>query len=958
MATREDLIKQVESNIWSQFTEGLPTREEVRQMTGMYLKVALSSSKYSDIANIIDEEQVINEIFNKYWEDQSVKQQTAYFLVDSDSNTPWLPDLEPVTWHYWNQYRQYLEQHEHWSKSVCDSLSQDTYDILSLTADPSTNESYRKQGLVVGNVQSGKTANYLGLICRAADIGYKYIVVLAATTNDLRSQTQQRIEEGLIGFETSAVLKGQTPQRTWVGVGKMAHGSFRHPNPGTTRQEDFKKNKMQTLMQLDPDNVKEPWVFVIKKNVSTLKNLIGWLEGNKLDGASLFLIDDEADNASINTKHSKDEISRINGQIRNLLDLFEQRVYIGYTATPYANILIDKDAVDEKFGKDLFPRNFIFTLSPADSYFGAEKIFDDIEPDDEQCITTPRYIRFITDIEKMPPNGKDYEIPELPKSVLDAIRTFIVASAIRIKDAGFDCHTTMLFNTSPYNIIQKRLKSRVDDYINEVLKPAIATFGKSDAELALANSEEIRELKKCWDVEFSNLGDRWPDVFPYLIQIVAPLRTALVNSKSKDTLGYNEEIQHVIAFGGYRLSRGLTLSGLIVSYFSRNSRAYDTLMQMSRWFGHRPGYEHLCRIWMTEESAGWCRFVADATEDLIDDLIMMQKRGATPLEFGHKIRSHPGTLVVTARNKMGGGELRGDVCLNGRLIETIALPRELDAAANNMQAARDLQSALEEGGYECLVSNGDDGAMEEIGAAGALFKSVPYELIEQFVDAYINCNDSILTKPSSVSKHIGYCLDDGKRYWDVFFAAASRSRHESDKTFRCAGETFFKERRSPGTRTKKNKVYIGNRNKVASKGIDGVGLPLNDRQTAKQEYDTMLEEAAKTGGRSLSLDKLYREKRDKPLLAIHYLDVRFKSEDEYLKAVGAIEGGDKRYGPMKTDSWESSGTNEDLVAWSMSLPQLSRDRNVEYVFNKVALQSMDFGDDDYDEDEGRDDDDR
>lgn len=953
MAAQNELFAEIEDTVWRHFEEELPTKSDIEAFVSGLLAFHLDlapDKKYAELKESLDREQFTAEIVEKYWKDQSVKQNIAHYLIDSDDNTPWLPQVEEnIEWHYWNQYRRYLEQKRHWSREVCDTIGKDTFEILSKTADPNASVGFKKKGLVVGNVQSGKTANYLGLMCRAADAGYNFIVVLAAMTNDLRSQTQQRIEEGFIGYECQKGAKNQSPLRMPVGVGEMHRGSFRHPNPGTTRADDFKAPTMRALLQVSAENTTEPWVFVCKKNASTLKNLIHWLKTNLKDveDPSLFLIDDEADNASINTKHDKEEVSRINGQIRDLLSMFEKNVYVGYTATPYANILIDKDDDDDELGTDLFPRNFIFTLSAADSYFGADEIFSDIEPDDEQYIEKPKYIRFIDDIALMPPGKKDYDIDFLPPSVLDAVRTFVVSSALRVKEAGSDCHTTMLFNTSPYNAVQKKLKLRVDEYISDVLKPAIASYGALDPDAAIRQSSEIKALRERWDYEFEGKSkSSWQEIFPFLFCVVNPLRTVLINSKSKDALEYNSHIEHVIAFGGYRLSRGLTLEGLITSYFSRNSRAYDTLMQMSRWFGHRPGYEYLCRIWMTRESAGWCKFVADATNDLIDDLIVMQHQDRTPLEFGHKIRSHPGTLMVTARNKMGGGKLVHSSCLSGKLIETTVLPRKKSDVDHNIQAANTFKKALEDSTFNYSfeqISNPDG-----IGAAGALFKGVPYKLVDEFVLSFVNHDDSMLTKVDKVSEYIELCREEGFKTWDVFFAAASGDRHDSEKMFNVNGNAFYCERRKPGVKTMEDRVYIGNRHKVSSKGVDKIGLSLAARTLAEGEYITL-----KESGSPRPLDKLYRERREAPLLVIHYLDVSFKKgSDEYDKATGKIKGGDMRFGALPTRQWPEANMSEDQVAWSISFPPLSRDRCVEYVFNKVALEEMYFGEDVEDEDEG------
>ena len=943
---REELFSEIEDNLWSKrWPSGDPSVEEVEQAINAYLALNLDMlGQYPDLAASMDRAAFVSEMRDKYWKDRSVRKSVGHFIEDSDANVSWLPELDDagkIDWYYWEQYYTYLHKKQHWSKDVCDSIGKDSYNILALTGDPNSPANFKKKGLVVGNVQSGKTANYLGLICRAADAGYKYIIVLAAITEDLRSQTQKRIEEGFIGFKLTKSKETQLDMLVNVGVGEGAKEGYRHPNPGTTRDDDFKKTKMKSLLSVRSENMREPWVFVLKKNTSTLRNLIVWLRQQRdVSESQLFLVDDEADNASINTKRDKDKVSRINGQIRDLLALFPKNVYVGYTATPYANILIDKDDEDEEHGSDLFPRNFIYTLSPADSYFGAAKILADIEPDDFQTVSKPKYIRFIRDIEMMPPTAKDIDIPVLPNSLLEALRTFILASAIRVRRLGKDTHTTMMVNTSPYNPVQEKLRNRIDQYINEDLKPAFKAYGSKPAADAERNSSEIRAIRETWDREYQGAVEfEWNEIYPTLASVVKPLHSALINSKSRDSLDYGSGIEHVVAVGGYRLSRGLTLEGLITSYFSRNSRAYDTLMQMSRWFGHRVGYEDICRIWMTEESAGWCRFVADATDDLIADLIVMQQKKATPLEFGHKIKAHPTTLMVTAKNKMGGGKIIENVSLSGRAVETTILLRDQGAIDGNFRAARELALALEESG--CAWS--DDASDRNIG--GVLFSGTDRYLVERFIGSFNNCHDSMLTEPDSVLSYIGYCADEGMEKWDVLFAAPkSDSRRETDRTFECCGKSYYMQRRSPGAQTDGRRIYVGNRFKVSSRGMDSIGLTEAERQAAEDGYERL----KALGVRRVSFDKLCRESRKRPLLVVHHLDIMFKKgSGEYEKALANTS---EKSGVLRKDAWASAETSIPALAWSISFPLLEQDRCVEYVFNKTALDSMYFGDDFDDED--------
>ncbi|MCY4187678.1 MAG: hypothetical protein OXD30_04265, partial [Bryobacterales bacterium] len=252
--------------------------------------------------------------------------------------------------------------------------------ILALLENPAKAGQWDRRGMVMGHVQSGKTANYTGLVCKAADAGYKVIVIIAGIHNNLRNQTQRRIDEGFIGRASTGRLGAKVPALTLVGVGRF--DSRRQPNSFTTSQRDFNKMIADSI-SIPLQNLVQPVVFVIKKNSSTLRNLIEWLaaqnarHGTKTVREPMLLIDDEADNASINIKHEQDEISTINHQIRELLALFDRKCYVAYTATPFANIFIDPDSEDEMLSHDLFPRDFIVSLDPPDNYFGATRVFSD-----------------------------------------------------------------------------------------------------------------------------------------------------------------------------------------------------------------------------------------------------------------------------------------------------------------------------------------------------------------------------------------------------------------------------------------------------------------------------------------------------------------------------------------------------------------------------------------------------
>ncbi|MDZ7640957.1 MAG: hypothetical protein U5J62_02855 [Desulfurivibrio sp.] len=291
--------------------------------------------------------------------------------------TPWLDaaksSIDPF---YWDRYRKLLEQ-KGFGLRVIPKLDQVTDKILGLLENPAKEGGWERKGLVVGHVQSGKTANYTGLICKAADAGYRLIIVIAGIHNNLRSQTQARIDEGFVGRDSSRLLRTDN-QNNYIGVGRYDHG--RIPITLTNTNTDFRRN-IANMLGMGLDTVNVPVILVVKKNKNTLENLIDWLKVNNtvrdagIENHPMLMIDDEADNASINTSKNPDEATKINSLIRTILNLFYKRCYIGYTATPFANIFIDPDTDADMLGNDLFPRDFIVSLDAPSNYVGAEKIF-------------------------------------------------------------------------------------------------------------------------------------------------------------------------------------------------------------------------------------------------------------------------------------------------------------------------------------------------------------------------------------------------------------------------------------------------------------------------------------------------------------------------------------------------------------------------------------------------------
>lgn len=785
---------------------------------------------------------------------------------------------------YWTRYRRLLAEQD-FSGPVLATIDEVTDRILGLAENPEKPGAWDRRGMVVGHVQSGKTANYTGLVCKAADAGYQVIIVIAGIHNNLRSQTQRRIDSGFIGFDSTRLLEKKPDAESIVGVGRF--DSSRRPNTFTNVLRDFDK-KIATGVGIPLENLRHPVVFVIKKNSTTLRNLIEWLKehnarrGTKSISSPMLLIDDEADNASINVAKGAEEASRINGQIRSLLRIFDRSTYVGYTATPFANIFIDPESEHDMVGDDLFPRDFIVSLDPPDNYFGARKVFID-EAD--------RIIRHIDDHEAVLPlkHKKGHAVSGLPGSLVDSMRTFVLARGIRLARGQTDRHNSMLVNVSRFTDVQGSVRSEVHAALNR-MRSSLRVNGALPPDQAIKDPE-IAALKRVFDVEYGACGVLWTDLLSRLHDSIAPVNVVAVNSNSSGTLDYegHDAGLNVIAVGGFSLSRGLTLEGLVVSYFLRNSMMYDTLMQMGRWFGYRPGYEDLCRIWMPREAEGWYAHVTESIEELREELRRMEVAGATPAEFGLKVRSHPDTLIVTARNKMGSSQpFPVSIGLGEKFIETWLLrraPADLEAnrraAVQFAQAPRDLGNPPEAG---------------EDMARGRLVKDVPFGAVTDFLGAFRNHPESIVTEPDPVRRYIEERAYDELSRWDVLFTGISEAR-ASTRTLRdrSLGFEVLCQRRAdagggPGTlRIEKSRV--------SSRGVEQAGLDADEIASAKADH----------AGPNYP-DYIFRAVRKRPLFILHLLAIG--DEDADLSSA------------------------KPVAAWSISFPPTHREeKTITYMVN-------------------------
>lgn len=885
------------------FLSGMPepTPEDIRKVLRTMLQLR------TDLQGLINEEQI----------EQAARRIEAKLVIGmtdaSKIQLPfqeWLPQKRgEAKLFYYPRYRKWLEQVKGFAPAVLGVLDKDSDKIVGLLEDPDRPGKWSRRGLVVGHVQSGKTANYTGVICKAADYGYRFIVLLTGIQENLRVQTQERIEDGLIGLNSEAG-GGSAPSKSVTGVGKF--GLDRRPMSLTSRDSDFSIS--HAMLPVPLQAVKEPVILVMKKNGHILRNLVEWLRNNSQDsggrisGVAMLLIDDEADNASINTAADSSSPTSINARLRELLSLFDRNAYLGYTATPFANIFIDPESVDAMKQEDLFPRHFIVSLDAPTNYVGAERIF---MPDGD----LRRGLRLIADHQiTLPERHKITHEPNgLPESLSEAVRSFILARAVRIARGHETSHSSMLVNVSRFNSVQAKVTGLINDLLNTI---RIACRGHAMLPTADAlRDPQIRALHQTWVGYFdSNLDENWGDVQPLLARAAGPVELRTINSKSADTLDYRRYKDtglHVIAVGGLSLSRGFTLEGLVTSYFLRNSIMYDTLLQMGRWFGYRDGYEDVCRIYMTGGASSWYEHICEASEELRDEFRKMERAGRRPEDFGLRVRSHPDSLIVTARNKMRTGrQVRHKVSLGGRLIETTAVRADAVSLKANRESLGTITAKIDAAAAKAEHSN-----------LGYIWHGVPATLIREYLRGFRNHDDaSLKTQADPVAAYINARESTELAKWDVCLYSPNDAEGPDVPVahYTVRQQMRGAELRIPSEGAPYLAVSRG-ASRVASRGAERAGMSDTEINAAKAAFN---ERTVSASTRKSMSDKDYREFRTSPLLMLHVLKVRYQRQG---------------------DSTEHE--LQDVVAWGMSFPATTvEDTEVEYVVN-TRWWNENFGED-------------
>lgn len=763
---------------------------------------------------------------------------------------------------YWQRYRRYLQK-KGFTPNVINSMDIVLDRITDLLGDPTREIKYQRKGLVIGDVQSGKTANYTGLMCKAADSGYRVVVLLAGTLDKLRKQTQSRIDDGFIGWDSAYLIKSiQRP----IGVGQF--DSDLYPVVLTSTESDFNLKVAQNS-NLKLNSLQAPILFVVKKNAKILEHLDKWLElskGNKeFLEQPLLLIDDEADNASVNTKKPEEDPTAINRQIRNILSKFSKSSYVGFTATPYANIFINPNIDDEEMTKDdLFPKDYIYSLDAPSDYIGARDIFG---VDGKYC----NMLEKILDGEEYYPmlhkNGDIFT--SISPSLKEAIISFLIVNTIRDLRGDVNTHRSMLINISRFTNVQNQIYELVSNCLKEI-QNSVRINSKLSPNEAL-DDEHIMDIYRVFELKYSQKGYSWDEIQNGLLRSIEPIIVAVINQKNNNELNYDEYKKdglRVIAIGGLSLSRGLTLEGLVISYLYRNTKVYDTLMQMGRWFGYRSGYADLCKIWLSIDSIEWYQYISDATDELRSEIKRMENQSLTPLEFGLRVRNDSDTLIVTAYNKMRTATtFTKNIILSGEIIETPNIFNNPQINQSNLNNVKMFASKLENNGYKIEGNEGTN-------ARG--FKNVEKKYVEELLSSLqipiVNYKFNVPGIIDFIDSNINDCLD----YWDVCFVNGSSSEYSPSNSIKInlISRSFAL---SPEYADKIIKIS-GQRNRLGSPKDAIYGLSQKEKEDIEKKCQENITD--KETDHSIGQKAYFQYAKRRPLLSIYLIDLNCEDLDK------------------------------------------------------------------------------
>lgn len=874
-----------------------------------------------------DHNAIVKNVVDRYVSEVGIQTFDPEFIDLDREAKYWLyKEKDRISHPFFDRYKLYLSN-DGFEPKVIKNIELSCEQILARCANPKTTAlTEKKKGLVVGDVQSGKTANYLGLINMAYDYGYRIVVLLAGTTNSLREQTQKRTDSGVIGAKSDSI--GNTIEFLGVGLNTNEHFAV----PFTNQVNDFKKFVQKNLNVAIAD-INKPVVLVVKKIKSVLESVAERLQSELsekgLDCRSILIIDDEADNASITTSKDPEKPTTINRCIRDIFNKFPIASYVGYTATPFANIFINP--YDDESYLDLFPTDFIAQLHAPSTYFGGRLVF----PNND---TRSKYVRLISENE---PNflpvvhDKYVPYPAMADSLKEAINSFVICNVIRTLRGHGLKHRSMMINITRFNDTQALVWERVTEYL-EALRNAIEQL--SDMPLTLfCKNRYCRALYELYhnDDFFKEIREGNPDIgtdpvaweaiqqglyeeIKKFIVVVINSRNGQMNnidpSGRKKRFDYDDkkdEGARVIAIGGMVLSRGLTLEGLMTSYYSRNAGAYDTLLQMCRWFGYRPKYMDLCRIYLSQVSIDQFDAVLTATEDLKEQFSEMKLRDKKPIDFGLMIKECPDTLettlLITSRNKMRGTQVfERRLNYSGVYADTSKMSKSPTANRQNLDAFNRFCNNVS---FSWKTKDGDPTTHRYYMA-----QNVSQHYIAQL---FRDLSIPIENKKFNTNGLAEYIEDSDKfPYWDVVIANGNSK-----------DSSLFMEvhpvERSFHMRSENDLIRIGgSNNRVLDPGLLNAGLWYRD-------------------GEALSA-KEYCNHREVPILVVFPIDLKCEDEENEANAFDRV---------WKSEAKNGLGGNV-LLTFAYGFPGTDSKTMVKYRANAVMIDQLTAGIDLDDEDEG------
>lgn len=874
-----------------------------------------------------DHNAIVKNVVDRYVSEVGIQTFDPEFIDLDREAKYWLyKEKDRISHPFFDRYKLYLSN-DGFEPKVIKNIELSCEQILARCANPKTTAlTEKKKGLVVGDVQSGKTANYLGLINMAYDYGYRIVVLLAGTTNSLREQTQKRTDSGVIGAKSDSI--GNTIEFLGVGLNTNEHFAV----PFTNQVNDFKKFVQKNLNVAIAD-INKPVVLVVKKIKSVLESVAERLQSELsekgLDCRSILIIDDEADNASITTSKDPEKPTTINRCIRDIFNKFPIASYVGYTATPFANIFINP--YDDESYLDLFPTDFIAQLHAPSTYFGGRLVF----PNND---TRSKYVRLISENE---PNflpvvhDKYVPYPAMADSLKEAINSFVICNVIRTLRGHGLKHRSMMINITRFNDTQALVWERVTEYL-EALRNAIEQL--SDMPLTLfCKNRYCRALYELYhnDDFFKEIREGNPDIgtdpvaweaiqqglyeeIKKFIVVVINSRNGQMNnidpSGRKKRFDYDDkkdEGARVIAIGGMVLSRGLTLEGLMTSYYSRNAGAYDTLLQMCRWFGYRHKYMDLCRIYLSQVSIDQFDAVLTATEDLKEQFSEMKLRDKKPIDFGLMIKECPDTLettlLITSRNKMRGTQVfERRLNYSGVYADTSKMSKSPTANRQNLDAFNRFCNNVS---FSWKTKDGDPTTHRYYMA-----QNVSQHYIAQL---FRDLSIPIENKKFNTNGLAEYIEDSDKfPYWDVVIANGNSK-----------DSSLFMEvhpvERSFHMRSENDLIRIGgSNNRVLDPGLLNAGLWYRD-------------------GEALSA-KEYCNHREVPILVVFPIDLKCEDEENEANAFDRV---------WKSEAKNGLGGNV-LLTFAYGFPGTDSKTMVKYRANAVMIDQLTAGIDLDDEDEG------